>query len=170
MATETLDNPRGIFDRQSKGKEIKPVRVQIERGRIRFFAQVLGEKDPVHHNVEAARKAGFRDIVAPSSFFMVVEALANEELVRGGEKAAVDLVKCDFRYLLHGDERYFYFDALCAGDDVEFHTRVVDFYDKKGGAMEFVTLESEICHPERGVLVRSRRNLLHRLPEQRGVE
>ena len=103
-------NPRGIFDRNTRGRSLEPVPVRIERDRIRFFAQVL-----------------------------------------------------------HGDERYFYHGPMYAGDEVELSTTVVDFYDKKGGAMEFVTSESRIVHPTRGVLVRARRTLLHRLPDAGAV-
>lgn len=170
MITQAPVNPRGIFDRSTKGARTEPVSVQIERGRVRFFASVLGEEDPVHYDPDAARKAGFRDLVAPASFFMVIEALANEELERRRLPSAASLVNCDFRYLLHGDERYFYTGQICAGDTVEFRTRIVDFYDKKGGAMEFVAFESEVAHPEHGLLMRSRRTLLHRLPDTGGVK
>lgn len=159
------ENPRGIFDRSTRGLSLEPIPVRIERDRIRFFAQVLGETDPVHHRLEAARAAGHPDLPAPPSFFVVVEAAANEERQRRGLPIFQELVRCDFRYLLHGDERYFYHGPMYAGDEVELSTTVVDFYDKKGGAMEFVTSESRIVHPARGVLVRARRTLLHRLPD-----
>jgi acyl dehydratase len=156
-------NPKGLFKRDTKGVSVAPVTVQIERGRIRFFAQVLGEMDPLFTDLEAARAMGHPDIAAPPSFFMVVEAMANEERRRQGVQAATELVGCDFRYLLHGDEHYSYEGLIYAGDTVALSTQVLDFYDKKGGAMEFVVFESLITHAERGVLVRARRTLLHRL-------
>lgn len=163
--SDTASNVRtGIFDRTTKGASLPPVEVDVERGRIRFFAQVLGETDPIHTDVEAARVAGHPDLVAPPSFFMVVEATADEELRRRGEKSAAELVRCDYRYLLHGDETYAYSGLIYAGDRLTLTTTVVDFFEKKGGAMEFVTLSSTLSHPERGVLVRTTRNLLHRLP------
>lgn len=164
---KTMDapvNPRGIFDRATKGVRIEPVTVRVERGAIRFFAQTLGETASIHFDVEAARAAGHPDLVAPPSFFVVIEANANEILRREKRPAAAALVGCDFRYLLHGDERYVYEAPIYAGEDVSLVTRIVDFYDKKGGAMEFVTFESCIVHAERGLLARSKRTLLHRLP------
>ncbi len=160
-----VSNPRGIFDRSSKGATLEPVTVPIERGRIRFFAQVLGETDPIHFDLEAARAAGHPDLVASTSFFMVVESAATEERVRRGQRSMLQLVNCDFRYLLHGDERFFYHAPLYAGEEVSLTAKVLDFYDKKGGAMEFVTFESTLLHKERGVLIRAQRTLLHRLPE-----
>jgi acyl dehydratase len=158
-------NPRGIFDRSTKGLVVGPITVPVERGRIRFFSEVLGNTDAIHFDVEAARKAGHPDLVAPPSFLMVIESLAGDEIRRRKLVSAAALAGCDFRYLLHGDERYEYVAPIYAGEDVQISTRVVDFYDKKGGAMEFVSLDAELAHEKRGVLVRCKRTLLHRLPE-----
>jgi len=166
MIDRTAASPKGIFDRGTRGRSIPPVPIPIERGQLRFFAKVLGETDPIHFDVRAARAQGHPDLVAPPSFFMVIEANANEELARTGQASALALIKCDFRYLLHGDEHYSYHGLLYAGDEVSFETRIVDFVDKKGGAMELVLLESTVSHAARGVAIRARRTLLHRLPEQ----
>ncbi|MDP3737488.1 MAG: MaoC family dehydratase N-terminal domain-containing protein [Hyphomonadaceae bacterium] len=165
MSSEVLVNPRGIFDRGALGVTLEAVPVLIERQRVRFFAQVLGETNLIHFDADVAHAAGHHDLVAPASFFMVVEAAANEERGRRALPSLLDVVVCDFRYLLHGDERYFYDAPIYAGEEVLFASKVVDFYDKKGGAMEFVVTESTITHPKRGVLMRSRRTLLHRLPD-----
>ena len=159
----TAVNPKGLFRRETKGMSTAPVSVEVERGRIRFFAQVLGETDPLFTDVEAARAKGHPDIAAPPSFFMVIEALADEALRRQGDQSVVELVGGDFRYLLHGDEHYSYEGLIYAGDTVSLSTRIVDFYDRKGGAMEFAVLEGLITHAERGVLVRAKRTILHRL-------
>ncbi len=152
-----------LFNRQAKGQRVAPVAVRVERGRIQFFAQVLGLSDPIHSDVDHARAQGYPDLVAPPSFFMVLEALANEELRRLSRVPALTLVGCDYRYLLHGDERYDYSGPIFAGDEVTLTTDILDFYEKKGGAMEFVTIASVVEHAERGVLITATRTLLHRL-------
>lgn len=163
MSDNAAPSYRGLFDRSTKGLTVAPVTVPIERGRIQFFAQVLGITDPVHTDVAAAYAKGFPDLVAPPSFFMVIEAAANDELKRMGQPSTLDRIGCDYRYLLHGDESYDYVGPIFAGEEVSLTTTVVDFYDKKGGSMEFVTLRSTVEHADRGVLVRATRNLLHRL-------
>lgn len=157
-------NPRGLFDRSALGRSVGPVTVPVERGQVRFFARAVGETGRVHTDLAAARAAGHPDLVAPPSFIMAVEAAANEQLQERGERSIHALVGCDFRYLLHGDERYAYHGLIHAGETVTFTSRVTDFYDKKGGAMEFVVIESVVAHAERGDLVRATRSLLHRLP------
>lgn len=156
-------NPRGLFDRSALGRSTEPVEVEVERGRVQFFAKVLGETDSVHSDLSIARAQGHPDLVAPPSFFMVIQALADEALKRRGLLGANELVRCDFRRLLHGDETYTYSGFVYAGERLTLSTTVLDFFDKKGGALEFVTLSSAVTHAERGVVLRTRRTLLHRL-------
>ncbi len=162
--TATAVNPKGIFDRTTKGRRLEPVTVQVERGRIQFFAQVIGATDPIHSDVAAARAQGHPDIVAPPSFFTAIDAEVNEQCRRLARPSTAALVNCDFRYLLHGDETYEYLGPIFAGDEVAVTTTIVDFYDKKGGELEFVTFVSELGHAARGALMRTTRTLLHRLP------
>lgn len=162
MTEDVNATPRGLFDRSTKGLSFPPVIVDIERDRIRFFSRVLGATDPIHFDVEAARAVGHPDLVAPPSFFMVVEAAADDERRRKGERSALDRIGCDFRYLLHGDEQYEYHGLIYAGDTLTLTASIVDFYDKKGGAMEFATLRSVVQHASRGALVSATRTVLHR--------
>ncbi len=162
-ATAPAGNPKGIFDRSSKGKILEPVKVIVERGKIRFFTKVLGETNPIHFDVTAARSKGYPDLVAPPSFFTAIDASANEERARQGQTSIAAIVNCDFRYLLHGAETYEYLGLIFAADELTMTTLITDFYDKKGGDLEFVTFVSVLEHAERGVLVRATRNLLHRL-------
>lgn len=153
----------GIFDRRQAGVTTPPVTVQIERDRIRFFATVLGITDPVHQDVSAARDAGYPDLLAPPSFLMAVEALAENERARRGLPSWIDLLQCDMRYLLHGTETYTYSGPLFAGDEAIFVTEFLGFQDKKGGALEVADIGLHISHASRGPLVSAKRSLIHRL-------
>ena len=160
---QVIANPKGIFRRDRLGQSTTPTEVTVERGRIRFFSEVLGESNPIHFDVAEARALGYPDIVAPPSFFMVIEADADKDRAARGEVGGLEFIGADFRYLLHGSERYDYHGLIFAGDTVSFSMKVDDFYDKKGGAMEFVQLGFSIVHAERGLLVSGTRTLLHRL-------
>lgn len=164
MAKEPAVNPRGLFDRSTLGQPFPAVSVTIERGRILFFCEVLGERDPLHVDLAAARAAGYPDLVAPPSFFMAIEADAVTAMKQAGRPTPMEQIGCDFRYLLHGDEAYVYHGQVYGGDTLSVRMRVTDFYDKKEGAMEFATLAVDVEHAERGVVITATRTLLHRLP------
>ena len=165
--TETAGdgNLGGIFNRAARGYSPPPVAVPVERGAVCFFAQVVGEIDPIHTDLAAARALGYPDLVAPPSFFMAIEAAASHQTALAGIASIATAARYDFRYLLHGDEAYTYDGIFFAGEEVNFVSKIVDFYDKKGGTLEFIRIESFIEHATRGTLVRGTRNLLHRLPK-----
>jgi acyl dehydratase len=151
-----------MFKRDLKGKRLAPIEVQVERGRIRFLAEVLGGSDPIHVDVDAAVAAGYPDLVAPPSFIVAIEAAVEDERRRLGQEPLTSMLGCDFNYLLHGSERYEYSGLIFAGDTLVCTTEFVDFYDKKGGAMEFVDMQTDIAHKDRGVLMRAHRTLIHK--------
>jgi acyl dehydratase len=155
-----------LFDRSTVGLATVPADVEIERARVRAFAKVLGETDPIHFDVEAARSRGFADLVAPPSYFVVLDALADEMLARRGQPSAAELIRCDFRYLLHGEERYRYYGVICAGDTVTLTTVISGFDEKKAGLLEFARLTSEASHAARGTLIVRERTLIHQLPHR----
>ena len=47
---------------------------EVGREKIREYAHAVGEANPVHLDPEAARAAGFRDVVAPPMFCVVYSA------------------------------------------------------------------------------------------------
>ncbi|MEZ5713393.1 MAG: MaoC family dehydratase N-terminal domain-containing protein [Sphingobium sp.] len=153
----------GIFNRNMAGKSLPPVEIEVERGRIRFFAQVLGITDPVHFDVEAANAAGYPDLIAPPSFMMVMEALAEGERQQLGHESWYTALNCDFRHLLHGVEAYHYHAPVFAGDKLGFITSFGTFADKKGGSLELAEVILRVEHAERGLLVDGNRIVIHRL-------
>lgn len=156
-------NPRGIFDRSTLGARTEAVEFEVEAGRVIFFAETVGETDPIHRDREAARAAGYPDVVAPATFAMVVDLEAGRLIEKRGGMGGLTLVNSDFRRLLHGEERYDYGGLIFAGDVLTVRTDVVGFEDKKGGALEFAHLRTLISHPARGPLVTITRSVLHRL-------
>lgn len=153
----------GIFNRESKGYRTEPVNIDVERGRLQFFARVTGIRDAIHFDIEAARTAGYPDIVAPPTFQVVIGFLASAELERQGHQSVTSLINADYKRLLHATERCDYHDKIYAGDQVAVVTEVSDFQDKKNGALEFAHLTVELSHPVRGILVTVSRSLVHRL-------
>jgi acyl dehydratase len=126
-----------MIDKAFIRRELAPSTLTLERGRLRFFAQAIGETDPVYTDVDAARAAGYADLPAPPTFLFAAE------LDSGNSMALIDLLKIPLAKLLHGEQGFTYHRAACAGDTITVHPRITDIYDKKGGALEFVVKTAE---------------------------
>ncbi|MPY78402.1 MAG: hypothetical protein GEV04_07875, partial [Actinophytocola sp.] len=62
-----------IDPEKAKALTIRPIEADIERGRLRFFAKAIGQKDPIYSDVDAARRAGHPDLPVPPTFFFSME-------------------------------------------------------------------------------------------------
>src|SRR3712207_9536107 len=59
---------------RSKGKTWSSFTYEVGLEKIREYANAVGETERVHHDRDAAREAGFRDVVAPPMFAVVYSA------------------------------------------------------------------------------------------------
>ena len=162
-SAETKVNPKGVFDRSTTGKKTKPVKYIVEKGRIAFFCDVVGETNPIHFDESAAKAAGYPGIVAPPTFPVVIDFETNNAAGRLGFTPLIAMINCDLRYLLHGTEKYEYTGYLVAGDELTISHEVLGFEDKKGGALELCHIRSSLTHAERGEVAAIKRTLVHRL-------
>ncbi|HEX4760691.1 MAG TPA: MaoC family dehydratase N-terminal domain-containing protein [Thermoleophilaceae bacterium] len=121
-------------DETKKGRTYPPFEYEVGREKIREYANAVSEHAPVHHDGEAARAAGFRDVVAPPMFAVVYSA---------GSVAAGVLdpeVGINFARMLHGGQEFVWGEPVCSGDTITTTTTVKDLYDR--GGMEFYVFES----------------------------
>ena len=63
-----------MIDKKHIGYAPPPILWDVEKGRIAFFAKVIGLTDPIHTDEAAAKAAGYRGIVAPPTFFFGAES------------------------------------------------------------------------------------------------
>ena len=84
----------------------------VGREKIREFAAAVGETDPRFHDVEAARAAGFADVVAPPMFASVYAGRAVFPLVMDPE------VGIDFSRMVHGGQEFAWHAPVVAGDEI----------------------------------------------------
>ena len=110
----------------------------IERGRLRFFAEAIGETDPVYTDLDAARAAGHPDLPVPPTFLFGLKLDAPDPF------AWMTDLGIDMRFVLHGSQRFEYLAAAYAGDEVTFRPRISEVYEKRGGALEFVSVETTV--------------------------
>ncbi|WP_447759812.1 MaoC family dehydratase N-terminal domain-containing protein [Sphingopyxis panaciterrae] len=117
------------LDRALIGHRSAPYQVDVERGQLAFFAKATGERNPVYLDESAARMAGHPAIPAPPTFAFTLSL--NSPLTL--EKLGADLTR-----ILHGEQRFIHHETIYAGDRLELIDEVVDIYDRKGGALEFL--------------------------------
>jgi hypothetical protein len=141
------------------GRSLPAVSALVERGRLRFFAQAIGEQSAVYTDVGAARAAGHKDLPAPPTFLFGLKLSGPDPL---GWLAELGI---DVRFVLHGTQRFDYHHLVFAGDEVVFSPRIADVYEKRGGALEFLEVETEVARGAQLVAVLTE-TIVVRHPEQ----
>lgn len=118
---------------------IAPMNVEVERGRLRFFARTIGLTDPVYHDVDAARRAGHRDLPVPPTFLSNSLELELPNPLGWLAELGGDLTKTT-----HAEQGFVYHAMAYAQDELVLRRRIVDVYTKKGGALEFVVKQTDV--------------------------
>ena len=120
-------------------QEIAPMPFEVERGRLRFFSRTIGLTDPIYFDVDAAKRAGHRDLPVPLTFLSNSLELELPDPLGWLAELGSDLTKTT-----HAEQGFVYHDMAYAGDSLVLHRRIVDVYTKKGGALEFVVKQTDI--------------------------
>jgi len=123
-------------DKNNIGLELEPLTVEVEAGRLRFFAKATGQTDPVYLDEAAAQAAGYRTLPAPPTFIFSLE------LEQADPFKFIKALNIDISRVLHAEQSFVYNRHICAGDTITLKSRVEDIYDKKGGALEFVVMKT----------------------------
>src|SRR3546814_15998143 len=110
----------------------------------------MGETSQIDFDQAAAESAGLRAPLAPPTFAYSLGVLAF-----GSESWSKDL-GIDPARLLHGEQAFEYFQPIHAEDELSLQRKVVDRYEKKGGKLSFVVVETEITNQRNELCVRSR--------------
>ena len=99
---------------------------QVGREKIKEYANALGIDNPVHFDVEAARAAGFRDVVAPPMFAVVYSGPAMGPVMFDPE------VGMNFATMVHGGQEFEWGEPVCAGDTITTVATCKEIYEKDG--------------------------------------
>ncbi|WP_432563101.1 FAS1-like dehydratase domain-containing protein [Kineococcus sp. SYSU DK003] len=103
---------------------------------VRAFARAVRAVHPVHHDVEAARAAGFTDVVAPPTFAVTLAQTAEAQFV------ADPAAGIDFSRVVHGEEQFVHHRPIVAGDELAAEVHVDRVRVVRGNAM--VTTRTEL--------------------------
>lgn len=112
----------------------------VGREKVREFARAVLSTSPLNLDPEAARAAGYADVVAPPTFPVVVQEHTLAQLL-ADEDAGID-----FSRVVHGDQRFSYTRPVVAGDELRATMTVTSVKSLGGNSM--VTASSEIVDAE----------------------
>jgi acyl dehydratase len=109
---------------------------EVGREKIREFAEVAGEH-PFHVDPEAARAAGYPDVIAPPTFAVIIAQRCDAQLVRDPEAAI------DYSRVVHGEQTFTHHRPIVAGDRLVAVLHVDSV--RSAGGHSMVTTRSEIA-------------------------
>jgi acyl dehydratase len=133
---------KSMLDRSLIGSAFKPFSIAVEPSRLKFFANVIGETDPVFFDRTAAEAAGYKDVMVPPTFLWCLE------MQRANPLDTLDLLGIDIAKILHGEQSFRYFKSAYSGDMLTYKAHIADIYDKKKGQLEFVVRETQIINQD----------------------
>jgi acyl dehydratase len=116
------------------GKAYPPTAYAVGREKIREFAAAVSETNPLYFDVDAARAAGYADVVAPPMFAVVYASRAVTPALFDPE------VGIDFARMLHGGQEFRWGPLVIAGDEISTTATVKDLSER--GGMRFFVFES----------------------------
>ena len=136
------------WDRGLLGREFSRYEQHVTRAMIQEYADIIGARDPVYTDPQAAQAHGYRDIIAPPTFvtWRGAHPIAPPEMGFDGTGINAGYA-CTFSGVIH------------PGDTLIYSTYLVDMYEKTGrsGTMRFVVRETTVTN-QRGEVVAVLRN------------
>lgn len=116
------------------GKTYPPLAYAVGREKIREFALAIGETNRLHFDIEAARAAGYDDVVAPPMFAVVYAGASMIPALFDPE------IGIDFARLVHGRQDFRWERVVVAGEEITTTTRLTDISSR--GGLAFYVFET----------------------------
>ena len=108
------------------GKQWPEASFEVDAARIEQYASAVGEQNPIYHDPEAAKAAGFRGQVAPPMFCVVYSAPALGPAMFDPE------VAMNFAAMVHGGQEFEWGEPACSGDEITTSAKCLEIYEKDG--------------------------------------
>jgi acyl dehydratase len=121
---------------------VKSTTYAVGREKVREYANAVGETDPRFLDPEAAREAGFDDVVAPPMFAAVYAGPAVfPAIMESG---------LDFARMVHGAQEFTWHEPVVAGDEITTEASLEN--ESERGGLRFYVFKS-VSKNQRGELV-----------------
>jgi acyl dehydratase len=143
------------------GKNSPPWTYEVTTTSVRAFARGVGYTDPVYFDIEAAKKAGYRNLPAPPTYpgTPVFIPGKSDDTFSGPAIGGPKLFEFGLVNVLDGGTEFEYFDTVCAGDTLTAVNRLANLEVKESkslGQMLIVTQEAEFKNQEGKVVILQR--------------
>jgi acyl dehydratase len=111
---------------QAVGKTYPPTLYAVGREKVKEYARAVGETNPIYLDVEAARAAGYGDVVAPPMFAVVYSSPSV------GQAMVDPDIEMNFAMMVHGGQEFEWGSLVVAGDEITTTAGVKDISERGG--------------------------------------
>lgn len=138
---EITDEMRAVI-----GKKSPPWAYEVTTTSVRAFARGVGYTDPVYYDIEAAKKAGYRNLPVPPTYIgtpVFIPGKSDDNFSEPMEGSPT--LEHGLPNVLDGGTEVEYFDTICAGDALIAVRSIsrLDLKDTKSmGKMLIMTIET----------------------------
>lgn len=115
--------------------------VTVSGERLRQFAAAIGAPS---------------NAIPPPTYLKVIEGEGDSS------RAILSALGVDLTRVLHAEQEFEYYASFRGGDQLTVERVVSDIYERKGGQLEFIVVDSEVRHAAGGLVGRSRQVILVR--------
>ena len=119
---------------QAVGRTYAPTLYAAGREKIKEYARAVGETNPVHLDEQAARAAGYADVVAPPMFTVVYSSPALGPAIFDPD------IEINFAMMVHGGQEFEWGPPVVAGDEITTTVSVKDI--SEGAGLGYYAFES----------------------------
>jgi acyl dehydratase len=142
------------MDLAATGKTFPPYEFHVERGKIREFADAIGDSNPIYRDPDYAAKMPPGGIVAPPTLLRTFLYETRD---------AVEALKVkDWSFIVHGEQEFEYLAPIFAGDVLTAQDKIVSITEKesrRAGKLQIAVIETTF-HNQRGEKVQIARRTL----------
>src|SRR5437879_2506023 len=129
-----------MFETRFIGQRFPAFSIEVSRTKLHEFALAVGQDDPIYHERQAAREAGYEDVQMLPTMPTQFEFWGNPGWMERLREIGLNTTR-----LLHAEQDFAYLGAIVPGDVLSAVTTVVDGKARRGRDM--VTLETRYPNP-----------------------
>ena len=120
----------------------EPVIMEVGRVAIRRYADAVGDDNPLFHEVEDAKAAGYEDLICPPGFWGW--PIKGRATIGGMSIVGGVLIKAGLWRILDGGVDQEFYIPIRAGDILTAYSKIADIREREGkaGKMVFTTVET----------------------------